>query len=171
MSSPCFVSCSKEMMVCATIHDFCLQDMTRPSKIRFKRQLSALHNFWGHRHDRLVEFEDLTERSEALLVERDQLMQEIAQKEEEINKIRQQEKAEEEEVKEILAHNEVLNNTLMKLKREQETGLRDLEALTDKKEQMEKERVSARAGSSTVFSKLTVLAQNSSRLKKRHTSW
>ena len=153
MSSPCFVSCSKEMMVCATIHDFCLQDMTRPSKIRFKRQLSALHNFWGHRHDRLVEFEDLTERSEALLVERDQ------------------EKAEEEEVKEILAHNEVLNNTLMKLKREQETGLRDLEALTDKKEQMEKERVSARAGSSTVFSKLTVLAQNSSRLKKRHTSW
>ena len=88
MSDQLSDSCSKEMMKCATIPDFCLADMTRPNKTRFKRQLSALHNFWGHRHDRLQEYVELTARSEDLLDEREQLKHEIAVKEEEIAKIK-----------------------------------------------------------------------------------
>ncbi len=159
-------------MICATIMDFGLQDLTRPQKGRFKRQLSALHNFWGHRHDRLGEFEELTERSEALMAEREQLRQEIAAKEEAIAKIHAKEKEEEPEVQEILAHNETLSNTLKRLKEEQEKGLRDLESLTEQKESMEKARVSSSAGQVLEHGRLTsvVYFDCSSRSRRRHTT-
>ncbi|KDN36882.1 hypothetical protein K437DRAFT_296702 [Tilletiaria anomala UBC 951] len=131
----------KEMLSCAMIHDFGLSDMTRPQKNRFKRQLSALHNFMLHRHDRIQEFDELVGRSEDLVAERDQLKMELAQKEHELAKIKEQEKMEVPEVEAVLAHNMSLQETLERLKIAQEKGMRELEHLLETKDAYEKERI------------------------------
>lgn len=72
----CFAKCtlrtdpSRAMMEAATVHDFHLQDLTRPTPKRFKRHMSALVNFFRFRSDRLAEFDELVLQTEALENER-----------------------------------------------------------------------------------------------------
>lgn len=131
----------RRLMDAATIKDFTLLDLTRPQKGRFKRHLSALHNFWGHRHDRIHEFDALTSNSMALVEERDELRREVAQKEDEIAKIKAQEKAEEQELGEISRRNDKLDKRLRELRAEQNRGLTTLDELQREKAAREQARV------------------------------
>lgn len=131
----------REMMIASLILDFTLTDITRPQKGRFKRHLSALHNFWGHRHDRIHEFEALTSNSDALVAEREGLRAQVARQEQEITAIKNQEKAEEAELGEISRRNDKLDKRLRELRVEQNRGLSTLDELQRDKAEREAQRV------------------------------
>jgi len=66
------------MMKASMVHDFTLQDLTRPDPKRFRKHLSALINFYRFKADRVLEVgefeaetEELTDRREDLLSQND----------------------------------------------------------------------------------------------------
>ena len=65
------------MMAAATIDDFQLSDMTRPNPKRFKKQMSALVNFFRFRSDRIVEFDELMANAEDLEARRSELLDDL----------------------------------------------------------------------------------------------
>lgn len=78
---------SRTMMEAATVHDFQLQDLTRPTPKRFKRHMSALVNFFRFRSDRLAEFDELVLETEEMENRRIELEESIERMRQDIDAI------------------------------------------------------------------------------------
>jgi len=79
-----FRACQKFQRVCGNEDGFGLIDLGAPTKMRFKRQLSAAINFIKFREDRLVLYAELHEQREELLVGLDEVKREKAKLEQDL---------------------------------------------------------------------------------------
>ncbi|WFD35400.1 kinetochore-associated Ndc80 complex subunit nuf2 [Malassezia cuniculi] len=123
----------RAMMEAATVHDFCIQDLTRPQPKRFKRHMSALVNFFRFRSDRLAEFDEMVAETEDLEVQKLDLEDEIAQARTHITELRSLRAAEAPEVERLRAENLARSEELLSLKREQNRLLAEVDSLKNSK--------------------------------------
>lgn len=121
------------MMEAATVHDFHLQDLTRPTPKRFKRHMSALVNFFRFRSDRLAEFDELVLETEDLENRRIELEDGIEQARSAIEKIVSQRKSDEPRVKQLQEENLAHSDRLLDMKKEQSRLLAEVDALKGEK--------------------------------------
>ncbi|PWN50188.1 hypothetical protein IE53DRAFT_330732 [Violaceomyces palustris] len=130
----------RAMMVAATITDFHLQDLTRPVPKRFKRQMSALVNFYRFRSDRIAEFEELTAEAEDLENKRNETEDMIEVKKVELERFKRQRILEEPEAKALKAENDKLAEHLLELKKKQGQFMNEHEAYKLEKENLIKKQ-------------------------------
>lgn len=123
----------RTMMEAATVHDFHLQDLTRPTPKRFKRHMSALVNFFRFRSDRLAEFDELVLETEDLENRRIELEDGIEQARSAIEKIVSQRKSDEPRVKQLQEENLAHSDRLLDMKKEQSRLLAEVDALKGEK--------------------------------------
>ena len=123
----------RAMMEAATVHDFHLQDLTRPTPKRFKRHMSALVNFFRFRSDRLAEFDELVLDTEELENRRLDLEEGSEQVRQELAAIAAQRQADEPAVQQLRASNLQASDQLLRLKKEQGKLLAEVDALKAEK--------------------------------------
>lgn len=123
----------RAMMEAATVHDFCMQDLTRPQPRRFKRHMSALVNFFRFRSDRLAEFDELVAETEDLEVRRLDLEDALAQGRAHLGELGAARAAEAPAVERLRAENLARSDELLQLKREQNRLLGEVDALKSDK--------------------------------------
>ncbi|EPQ26360.1 uncharacterized protein PFL1_06008 [Pseudozyma flocculosa PF-1] len=126
----------REMMAAATITDFHLQDMTRPNPKRFKRQMSALVNFYRFRSDRIAEFEELITNSEDLETRRNELEDDIDQNRSELDRIKRQREIDEPKVQALKATNAQVTEKLMQARRLQDRLINEIDVHKSDREQL-----------------------------------
>lgn len=129
----CVAADRRAMMEAATVHDFCVQDLTRPQPKRFKRHMSALVNFFRFRSDRLAEFDELVADTEDLEVQRLDLEDAIAQGRSHVAELSRARAEEAPEVEQLRAENLARSDELLQLKREQNQLLAQVDALKSDK--------------------------------------
>lgn len=128
------------MMEAATVTDFQLQDLTRPTPKRFKRHMSALVNFFRFRSDRLAEFDELVLETEALENQRMELEEGLAQNKQAVERVLAQRRAEEPRVQQLRDENVAHSDRLLQMKKEQGRLLAEVDALKgDKAEAVQKQ--------------------------------
>ncbi|KAL4398822.1 kinetochore-associated Ndc80 complex subunit Nuf2 [Malassezia pachydermatis] len=119
----------RTMMEAATVHDFQLQDLTRPTPKRFKRHMSALVNFFRFRSDRLAEFDELVLETEEMENRRIELEESIERMRQDIDAILAQRQAEEPRVQKLREENLQHSDRLLQMKKEQSRLLEDVDTL------------------------------------------
>lgn len=119
----------RAMMEAATVHDFHLQDLTRPTAKRFKRHMSALVNFFRFRSDRLAEFDELVLDTEDLETRRLALEEGMDRTREAIAEHVAQRKRDEPRVKALQDENLAHSDRLLEMKKEQGRLLAEVDAL------------------------------------------
>lgn len=124
------------MMEAATVHDFHLQDLTRPHPKRFKRHMSALVNFFRFRSDRLAEFDELVLDTEELENRRLDLEEGSEQVRAALDALAAQRRDEEPQVHALRERNLALSDQLLRLKKEQGKLLAEVDALKTEKAQL-----------------------------------
>ncbi|WFD28057.1 kinetochore-associated Ndc80 complex subunit nuf2 [Malassezia nana] len=130
----------RTMMEAATVTDFHLQDLTRPTPKRFKRHMSALVNFFRFRSDRLAEFDELVLETEDLENRRMELEEGLAHDKEEMERLLAQRRAEEPRVQQLRDENLAHSDRLLQMKKEQGRLLAEVDALKgDKAEAVQKQ--------------------------------
>ena len=107
------------MMEAATVHDFCVQDLTRPQPKRFKRHMSALVNFFRFRSDRLAEFDELVLETEDLETRRLEWEESMDRTRQAIAEIVARRKHDEPRVKQLQEENLAHADRLLEMKKEQ----------------------------------------------------
>ncbi|WFD46931.1 kinetochore-associated Ndc80 complex subunit nuf2 [Malassezia furfur] len=126
----------RAMMEAATVHDFHLQDLTRPHPKRFKRHMSALVNFFRFRSDRLAEFDELVLDTEELENRRLDLEEGSEQVRAALDALAAQRRDEEPQVHALRERNLALSDQLLRLKKEQGKLLAEVDALKTEKAQL-----------------------------------
>ncbi|WFC94704.1 kinetochore-associated Ndc80 complex subunit nuf2 [Malassezia brasiliensis] len=126
----------RAMMDAATVHDFHLQDLTRPHPKRFKRHMSALVNFFRFRSDRLAEFDELVLDTEELENRRLDLEEGSEQVRSALDALAAQRRDEEPQVHALRERNLALSDQLLRLKKEQGKLLGEVDALKGEKAQL-----------------------------------
>ena len=128
------------MMEAATVHDFHLQDLTRPTPKRFKRHMSALVNFFRFRSDRLAEFDELVLETEDLETRRLEWEESMDRTRQAIAEIVARRKHDEPRVKQLQEENLSHSDKLLEMKKEQGRLLAEVDALkSDKAEAIQKQ--------------------------------
>ena len=128
------------MMEAATVTDFQLQDLTRPTAKRFKRHMSALVNFFRFRSDRLAEFDELVLETEALENQRMELEEGLARDKQAIESVLAQRRADEPRVQQLRDENLAHSDRLLQMKKEQGRLLAEVDALKgDKAEAVQRQ--------------------------------
>ncbi|KAK0527942.1 kinetochore-associated Ndc80 complex subunit nuf2 [Tilletia horrida] len=122
-----------ELLIASQVRDFAFSDIARPQTKRFKRQLSALVNFWRFKQDRMTEFVEIANEEIERETRRDNLLQQVELKRARIAEIKAQREAEREAVLALRAQNQAGKDVLMQLKLEQKK-------LMDRMEQLRKEK-------------------------------
>ncbi|KAE8211961.1 hypothetical protein CF319_g2607 [Tilletia indica] len=121
------------LLVLSEVRDFAYSDITRPQTKRFKRQLSALINFWRFRSDRVHEFEEIaneeTER-ENTRIEKRQLEEMKALR---VSALRAQREAERDTALQLRNQNGGFQAELVQLKVVQKKLLEDLDVAKKEK--------------------------------------
>lgn len=127
-------------MEAATVTDFQLQDLTRPTAKRFKRHMSALVNFFRFRSDRLAEFDELVLETEALENQRMELEEGLEHHKQAIESLLAQRRADEPRVQQLRDENLAHSDRLLQMKKEQGQLLAEIDALkSDKAEAVQKQ--------------------------------
>lgn len=130
----------RAMMEAATVHDFHLQDLTRPTPKRFKRHMSALVNFFRFRSDRLAEFDELVLETEDLETRRLEWEEGMDRTRGAIAEIVARRKHDEPRVKQLQEENLAHSDRLLEMKKEQGRLLAEVDALkSDKAEAIQKQ--------------------------------
>ncbi|KAL9938373.1 hypothetical protein V8E36_002996 [Tilletia maclaganii] len=125
-----------ELFIISQLRDFAFSDITRPQSKRFKRQLSALINFWRFKSDRMHEFEEFANEEIEREARRDELLRIAQVKRARIEEIKAQREAEREAVLALRQQNQASRETLMDLKTEQKKLMDDMEALKKEKQDL-----------------------------------
>ncbi|KAN0061916.1 kinetochore-associated Ndc80 complex subunit nuf2 [Thecaphora frezii] len=126
----------RQMMAAATITDFHLQDMTRPNPKRFKRQMSALVNFYRFRSDRINEFDELVANSEDLEAKRIELEDEIDRHRSDLDRIKLQRQMDEPKVKALKDSNAQITDQLLQARKVQKKLIEEVDILKSEREQL-----------------------------------
>ncbi|PKI83804.1 kinetochore-associated Ndc80 complex subunit nuf2 [Malassezia vespertilionis] len=130
----------RAMMEAATVHDFHLQDLTRPQPKRFKRHMSALVNFFRFRADRLAEFDELVLATEELENKRIALEDGVEEARLAITTTIATRKQQEPHVKQLRQENLAHSDKLLELKKEQGKLLAEVDTLkVEKAEAVQKQ--------------------------------
>ncbi|GBG26516.1 Kinetochore protein nuf2 [Hondaea fermentalgiana] len=91
----------QKLLGAAGVRDVTLLDLTKPDPRRFRRNLSAVINFAKFREERLMECEELTGKTDALLERKAEVARECDEVESKIAKIREKREAEQPRVDEL----------------------------------------------------------------------
>ncbi|WFC99393.1 kinetochore-associated Ndc80 complex subunit nuf2 [Malassezia yamatoensis] len=130
----------RAMMEAATVTDFHLQDLTRPTAKRFKRHMSALVNFFRFRSDRLAEFDELVVNTEELENKRLELEENNERVQHEIQSILAQRRADEGPVQELREANLECSDQLLRRKKQQTKLLAEIEQLKTEKTRLSEQQ-------------------------------
>ncbi|PWN40403.1 hypothetical protein IE81DRAFT_325637, partial [Ceraceosorus guamensis] len=115
----------RAMMTHATIQDFAMADLTKPTAKRFKNHLSALSNFWRFSQDRVIEFDDAARDGDQLLDRREDLVKSVDVLRNELRNQTEQRAAEQPKVLALRDENARLSDKLLGLKKEQGTLMQE----------------------------------------------
>ncbi|KAK0556600.1 kinetochore-associated Ndc80 complex subunit nuf2 [Tilletia horrida] len=125
-----------ELFIASQLRDFAFSDITRPQSKRFKRQLSALINFWRFKSDRLQEFDNFANEEVEREARRNELLRVAQLKRARIEDIRAQREAERDSVLMLRKQNQASAETLKALKEEQSKRLNHMETLKKEKQDL-----------------------------------
>ncbi|PWA03279.1 hypothetical protein BB558_000600 [Smittium angustum] len=139
------------------VDDFTLADIVRPDPQRTRRFLGEACNFAMFRDERMPIIEKYMAKDEKLLQRNQELIKEIAEIEEQINKIKQKRKDEESAVQEGIQENSKMKALLMEIKDKCENASTKLSNLSKKKNSLEEKVEKMRKSVSDKTSELNYL--------------
>ncbi|PWY98722.1 hypothetical protein BCV70DRAFT_201514 [Testicularia cyperi] len=147
----------KDMMNAATLYDFTLQDITRPNPKRFRRQMSALVNFYRFRSDRIAEFEELVTGSEDLENKRNELEDDIDRQRSELTRFKAERELDEPKVKELQKVNAQITDRLLAARNQQKQTIDELEDLKKRKDGLAIKHAELAQEKFQIYEKITYL--------------
>lgn len=147
----------KDMMNAATLYDFTLQDITRPNPKRFRRQMSALVNFYRFRSDRIVEFEELVTGSEDLETKRNELEDDIDRQRSELARFKAERELDEPKVKEFQRLNATITDDLLAARNKQKQTIDELDELKKRKDSLAIKHAELAQEKFQIYEKITYL--------------
>ncbi|GAK68260.1 uncharacterized protein PAN0_058d6501 [Moesziomyces antarcticus] len=147
----------KDMMNAATLYDFTLQDLTRPNPKRFRRQMSALVNFYRFRSDRIVEFEELVTGSEDLENKRNEIEDDIDRQRSELARFKAERELDEPKVKELQRVNAEITDELLAARNQQKETMEELEELKKRKDTLAIKHAELAQDKFQIYEKITYL--------------